>query len=81
MIDVHIPKAGMSTVEVDIVEILVEPGEAVTADTIVAIVDGEKAQFEVAAGVDGTIAEVLVEDGEECAVGDVIMRIRQAAAA
>lgn len=78
MIDVHIPKAGMSTVEVDIVEILVELGEDVRPDTVVAIVEGDKAQFEVAAGSLGVIAEVLVSDGDQAEVGDVIMRIRPA---
>lgn len=81
MTDVHIPKAGMSTVEVDVLEVLVEVGEHVTADTIVVIVEGEKAQFEVAAGVDGVVEEVLVEDGQECEVGDVLLRIREQAAA
>jgi pyruvate/2-oxoglutarate dehydrogenase complex dihydrolipoamide acyltransferase (E2) component len=81
MTDVQIPKAGMSTVEVDVLEVLVEVGEHVTADTIVVIVEGEKAQFEVAAGVDGVVEEVLVEDGQECEVGDVLLRIREQAAA
>ena len=31
MIDVHIPKAGMSTVEVDVVAVHVAPGDAVEA--------------------------------------------------
>jgi pyruvate/2-oxoglutarate dehydrogenase complex dihydrolipoamide acyltransferase (E2) component len=73
--DVHIPKGGMSTVEVEIVEILVEVGEAVEADTAVAVVDGDKAEFEVLAGAAGTVHEVLVADGDECNVGDVIMRL------
>lgn len=81
MTDVHIPKAGMSTVEIDVMEVLVEVGEHVSAGTVVAIVEGEKAQFEVAAGVDGVVAEVLVEDGQECRVGDVLMRIREETAA
>lgn len=75
MTDVHIPKGGMSTVEVEIVEVLVEVGEQVDAETAVATVDGDKAEFEVLAGVAGTVREVLVADGDECSVGDVIMRI------
>jgi 2-oxoglutarate dehydrogenase E2 component (dihydrolipoamide succinyltransferase) len=75
VIDVHIPKMGMSTVEVEVLEVLVEQGEEVSADTAVAIVEGDKAQFEVPAGADGIIAEVLVHDGQECIVGDVVARI------
>lgn len=75
MVDVQIPKMGMSTIEVEILEVLVEPGEPVTADTAVAIIEGDKAQFELPAGVEGIIAEVLVEDGQACVVGDVVARI------
>jgi 2-oxoglutarate dehydrogenase E2 component (dihydrolipoamide succinyltransferase) len=73
--DVHIPKAGMSTVEVEVLEILVEVGEEVSRDTVVAMVEGDKAEFGVEAGVDGVVAEVLLNDGDEAEIGDVIMRI------
>jgi pyruvate/2-oxoglutarate dehydrogenase complex dihydrolipoamide acyltransferase (E2) component len=75
MIDVQIPKMGMSTVEVDIVAVHVAPGDRVAADTIVVEVQSEKANFEVEAGAAGTVKEVLVQEGEEAKVGDVVLRL------
>ncbi len=75
MIDVHIPKAGMSTVEVDVVAVRVSVGDPVEASTILIEVESEKATFEVEAGVAGTVRELLVREGDEARVGDVIARI------
>ena len=75
MIDVHIPKMGMSTVEVDIVAVHVGVGDTVEPTTILIEVQSEKANFEVEAGHSGTVREVLVAEGEEAKVGDVIARL------
>jgi pyruvate/2-oxoglutarate dehydrogenase complex dihydrolipoamide acyltransferase (E2) component len=75
VIDVHIPKAGMSTIEVDVIAVLVSPGDHVEASAILIEVESEKATFEVEAGHAGTVREVLVREGDEARVGDVIARI------
>ena len=75
MIDVQIPKMGMSTVEVDIVAVHVAPGDRVEKDSIVVEVQSEKANYEVEAGTAGTVKEVLVQEGEEAKVGDVVVRL------
>jgi len=78
VIDVHIPKAGMSTVEVDIVAVHVAPGDAVEASTVVVEVESEKATFDVEAGQAGIVREVLVAVGDEARVGDVVARLEAA---
>ena len=75
MIDVHIPKMGMSTVEVDVVAVHVSVGDTVEPSTILIEVESEKANFEVEAGHAGTVCEVLVAEGDEATVGDVIVRL------
>lgn len=75
MTDVQIPKMGMSTVEVDILKVNVEPGQAVAASDIVVEVESEKANYEIEAGQAGTVAEVLVAEGDIRNVGDVVVRI------
>ena len=75
MIDVHIPKMGMSTVEVDVVAVHVSVGDTVEPSTILIEVESEKANFEVEAGHAGTVREVLVAEGDEATVGDVIVRL------
>ena len=75
MIDVQIPKMGMSTVEVDIVAVHVAPGDRVDAASIVVEVQSEKANFEIEAGTPGIVKEVLVQVGDEANVGDVVVRL------
>ena len=75
VIDVHIPKLGMSTVEVDVIAVHVAPGDTVEPSTILLEVESEKANFELEAGHSGTVWEVLVQEGTEARVGDVVVRI------
>jgi pyruvate/2-oxoglutarate dehydrogenase complex dihydrolipoamide acyltransferase (E2) component len=75
VIDVRIPKMGMSTVEVDVVSVHVRAGDAVEPSTILIEVESEKANYEVEAGRAGIVREVLVSAGDVANVGDVIARI------
>ena len=38
-------------------------------------IESEKANYEIEADADGTVVEVLVSEGEEAKVGDVVVRI------
>lgn len=78
VVDVRVPKLGMSAVEVDVTRVLVAAGQAVGPQDPVAEVESEKVTFEVEAGVAGTVVEVLVADGDACEVGDVIVRVETA---
>jgi pyruvate dehydrogenase E2 component (dihydrolipoyllysine-residue acetyltransferase) len=75
VIDVQIPKMGMSTVEVDVVAVHVSVGDRVESGTIMIEIQSEKANFEVEAGAAGTVREVLVQEGDEAKVGDVVARV------
>lgn len=75
MADIRIPKVGMSTVEVEITEILVKVGQQVAATDIIMVVGADKVDLEVEAGVAGTVTEILVSEGEEKEVGEIIARI------
>jgi len=75
VIDVQIPKMGMSTVEVDVIRVHVAPGQRVAKGDVVVEIESEKANYEIEADADGTIVEVLVSEGEEAKVGDVVVRI------
>jgi pyruvate/2-oxoglutarate dehydrogenase complex dihydrolipoamide acyltransferase (E2) component len=75
VIDVHIPKGGMSTVEVDVVAVHASPGDRVGPGTVLLEVESEKATFEVEAGHGGVVCEVLVRVGDAANVGDVVARI------
>jgi pyruvate/2-oxoglutarate dehydrogenase complex dihydrolipoamide acyltransferase (E2) component len=73
--DVPIPKLGMSTVEVDVVAVHVKPGDRVEPSTVLVEVQSEKVNFEIEAGAAGIVKEVLVSEGDEAKVGDVVVRI------
>lgn len=75
MIEVQIPKAGMSTVEVEVIAVLVEIGQAVSSGDGLVEVEGDKAAFAIDAEADGVVAEILVSEGDECQVGDVVVRL------
>ncbi|HUC16012.1 MAG TPA: biotin/lipoyl-containing protein [Acidimicrobiales bacterium] len=74
-VDVHVPKMGMSTVEVVVTEVLVSPGDEVEAGQGLVVVEGDKVTFEIAAEVSGVVEEVLVVPEQECNVGDVVVRL------
>jgi pyruvate dehydrogenase E2 component (dihydrolipoamide acetyltransferase) len=76
-VDVHVPKMGMSTVEVVVTEVLVSPGDEVQAGQGLVVVDGDKLSFEISAEVGGVVEEVLVVPDQECNVGDVVVRLAQ----
>lgn len=77
MIDVQIPKMGMSTVEVDISAVLVEPGEQVVTTTPIVEIESEKVTIAIEAGADGVVVEILVAPGDVRNVGDVVARIEE----
>lgn len=73
--EVRLPKMGMSTVEVDIIELNVEVGSRVVAGTPLLEVEGEKSSFTVEASGPGTVIEILAEEGDTRNVGDIVLRI------
>ena len=77
MTDVRIPKMGMSTVEVDVLRVLVSEGQRVAPGDVLVEIESEKANYEVEAEVAGTVAELLVQEGDVRQVGDVVARIEE----
>lgn len=77
MKEVRVPKVGMSTVEVEIDQVLVTPGQRVQPGSVIASVAADKVDFEVEAEVAGVVEEVLVSEGAVAEVGAVIARIRE----
>ena len=75
MRDVVIPKMGMSSVKVDIIEWHVAVGDAVGRGTPLVDVESEKAILTIEAEEPGVVAEILLDEGSEAAVGDVICRL------
>jgi pyruvate dehydrogenase E2 component (dihydrolipoamide acetyltransferase) len=69
----ELPDVGEGLTEAEIVRWLVEPGDQVSEDQPVAEVETDKAVVEVPAPVNGTVKEILAEEGEMVPVGTVII--------
>ena len=79
--DVEVPALGESITEGTLAEWLKKPGEAVAADEPIASLETDKVSVEVPSPVAGVLTEQLVQEGDNVAVGAVIARIDQNAAA
>lgn len=79
MTDVQIPKLGMSTVDVDVLEWHVEVGDVVEEGAPLAELESEKTTMTLEAPVRGEIVEILVPAGEIAEVGAVVCRIDETA--
>ena len=71
-VELVVPSVGESITEVEIGDWLKRPGEAVTEDEPVVVIETDKVTVELPAPASGTITEMLKQKGEKAAVGDVI---------
>ena len=79
--DVEVPALGESITEGTLANWLKKPGEAVAADEPIAELETDKVSVEVPSPVAGVLTEQLVQAGDTVAVGAVIARVDQNAAA
>src|SRR5215217_6669249 len=79
--DVQVPTLGESITEGTLAQWLKKPGEAVAADEPIASLETDKVSVEVPSPVAGVMTEQLAAEGDNVAVGAVIARIDQNAAA
>jgi pyruvate dehydrogenase E2 component (dihydrolipoamide acetyltransferase) len=77
---VRLPDLGEGLTEATIVRWLVDVGDAVTADQIVAEVETAKATVELPTPHAGTVAALHAAEGEEVAVGTAVLTLDSAAA-
>jgi len=72
---IKVPDIGEGIAEVELVEWLVQTGEAVAEDQSLAVVMTDKASVEIPSPVAGTVTELTGEAGQMLAVGSVLIRI------
>ncbi len=79
--DVAVPALGESITEGTLAQWLKKPGEAVAADEPIATLETDKVSVDVPSPTAGVLSETLVNEGDTVAVGAVIARIDEQAAA
>ena len=75
--DVEVPALGESIAEGTLANWLKQPGDAVAADEGIAELETDKVSVEVTSPVAGVLAEQLVKQGDNVAVGAVIARVEE----
>jgi 2-oxoglutarate decarboxylase len=75
LVDVVTPAAGESVTEGTILEWRVTAGDFIKADATIVEISTDKVDVELPAPVSGTVAELLVQEGDTVTVGQVIARI------
>ena len=74
-VDLVMPKMGESIAEATILKWLKKPGDSIELDEAVLEIATDKVDSEVPSSVAGTLTEVLYQEGDVVAVGQVIARI------
>ena len=74
IVDVFLPDIGDFD-QVDVIEVLVQPGDHVDVDDSLITLESDKATMEVPSPYAGTIEEMLVKEGDKVKTGDLIARM------
>ncbi len=75
MTTVEMPQLGETITEGTVIRWLKAPGDAITIDEALCEIETEKVNAEIPSPIAGTLAELLVEEGETVEVGTSICRI------
>jgi len=76
MHELTIPKMGMDTTEVEILDWIVKVGDSVKKGDPIVEIEFEKATTEIESEVSGVIEEILFKEGDIVGIGTVICRIK-----
>lgn len=73
MSEIRVPKFGMSGLEVEILELLVEVGDPVVAGQPVAEAASDKVDFTIDSESGGTVISIAAAAGDMCEMGSILM--------
>ena len=77
MSEICMPKFGATMTTGELTEWKIKVGDHVERNDVVAIVTTEKITNDVVVYATGTVTEILVEEGEEAAIGTVLARVEK----
>ena len=75
IVELKVPDIG-DFKDVPVIEVMVEPGDAIAKDASIVTLESDKASMEVPASAAGTIADVRVKAGDKVSQGSVIATVR-----
>jgi pyruvate dehydrogenase E2 component (dihydrolipoamide acetyltransferase) len=80
LVEIKVPDIGDFD-EVAVIELLVKPGDAVTAEQSLITVESDKASMEIPSSAAGVVKELLVKIGDKVKQGSVVLMLEAASAA
>ncbi len=78
LIEIKIPDLGGAD-EVEIVEILVQPGDAVEQEQTLAVMESDKATMDLPASMAGTIQDVIIKVGDKVSQDSLVLMLKPSA--
>ena len=73
--DILLPDLGEGIEGAEVSEVVVAPGDAVTAEDTILVLESDKASMEIPAEVNGTVTDVSVASGDEVKTGQLLIKI------
>ncbi len=73
--DIHLPDLGEGIEGAEVSEVAVVPGDTVTAEDTILVLESDKASMEIPAEVNGTVTEIAVAAGDEVKTGQLLIKI------
>ena len=73
--DILLPDLGEGIEGAEVSEVAVAPGDTVTAEDIILVLESDKASMEIPAEVNGTVTEIAVAAGDEVKTGQILIKI------
>ena len=73
--DIILPNLGEGIEGAEVSEVVVAPGDAVTAEDTILVLESDKASMEIPAEVNGTVTDVSVASGDEVKTGQLLIKI------
>ncbi len=74
LIEIKVPDVG-NVAEIDVVEVLIQPGDAVALEQTVATLETDKASMDLPSSVAGTIQQVYIKPGDKVSEGSLIATV------
>ena len=73
--DIILPDLGEGIEGAEVSEVAVAPGDTVTAEDTILVLESDKASMEIPAEVNGTVTDVSVSSGDEVKTGQLLIKI------
>ena len=74
VIELKVPDVG-GVASIDVVEVLIKPGDIITAEQAIATLETDKASMELPASAGGTIQQVLIKPGDKVGEGSLVATV------